>query len=294
MALSVSTFITAPHGIDEIGPVLAALRDQLGPSDRLIVLDGTRSGPTLDPKMLPNEAVFEHVRDAGESAFSLRCHLSAMADRDITILFEDHAVPAPHFMSEVRRLLADDPKITAVMIQGRNDTSSEPWGWANFLIAFAGCVHPAIEKPTTLIATSAAIRTTALTKFTRTLGAWETQFMPKLGHDLDRLAYSNEVWIDHVEHSSMNQSMIGNYHNQRAISAIRVANGHRRGKLAVRAFKDLGIRRPGQIGRMLASRDEYRHFLKNRWRIVLICWAATVGAIVGAWFGAGSSMREMH
>jgi hypothetical protein len=85
-----------------------------------------------------------------------------------------------------------------------------------------------------------------------------------------------------------------NFHNQRAIAAMRVARGHAPGKLTVRAVKDLGLRRPGAIARSLAGRAEHRHAAENRWRIRLICWAATAGAIAGAWCGAGASMRKMH
>ena len=295
MMLSVTVVVTAPHGTGEMGPLLTVLRDELGPGDRLIVLDGRDDGPPLDPATVPKVDVFEQVWGAGESAIHMRCRLRTLADRDITILFEDHAVPGPRFVSEVRRLLAADPTLVGFKILGRNDMSSEPWGWANFLIAFAGCIHPVTEMPpATLLSTSAALRTMALASAPQTLGAWETQFMPGLNREPRLLAFSNDVWIYHVEHSSMKLALQRHFHNQRAIAAVRVANGHRRGKLSVRAFKDLGLRRPRQIRLALAGRDEYRHFVANRWKIVVICWAATVGAIVGAWFGANNSMRKMH
>ncbi len=90
------------------------------------------------------------------------------------------------------------------------------------------------------------------------------------------------------------QALVGNFHNQRALAAVRVANGHRRGKLAVRAFKDLGLRRHRQIALALAGREEYRHVAANRGKLIAIGWAAACGAIVGAYFGAGASMQSMH
>jgi hypothetical protein len=224
----------------------------------------------------------------------MRRGLSAMSDRDITVLLEDHAIPGPRFMAEVRRLFAAKPEIVAIKVLGRNDTSADPWSWANFLMAFADCLHPAGDAPAALLSTSAAVRTSALASIPQTLGAWETQVMPGFNRDPKRLAYSNDVWIDHIEFSSMKLATIGNFHNQRSIAALRVVHGHRRGKLAVRAFKDLALRGPHRIARALAGRDEYRHVAANHWSIVLICWAATLGAIVGAWFGPGTSMQKMH
>lgn len=292
-ALSVDVFVTAPRGAAEMDPLLAALRGQLGASDRLVILDGTVSGTSLDGSALPGVGRLEHLRDAGESAFHLRCHVIERAQRDIVVLFEEHAVPSPRFMSEVRRLFAD-PAVAAVKLLGRNDTSSDPWSWASFLNAFADCLHPSNGAPKAMLSTSAAVRKAALGSPPSSLGAWETQIMPGFNREPGALAYSNDVWVDHVEHCDMKHALVGNFCNQRSMAALRVASGHRRGKLAVRAFKDLALRRPGQIARALAGRDECRHFAANRWRLVLICWASALGAIVGAWFGAGDAMRKMH
>jgi hypothetical protein len=294
MALSVTVFVTAPRGTGEMGRLLEALAGQLGAPDRLVVLDGTENGPPPDLAPLAKLGKFEHVQGAGESAMHMRAAIGTMTDRDVTIVFEDHAIPSPRFVSEVRRLLAADPEILAIKILGRNETSNDGWGWTNFLLAFADCLHPAIGMPAALLSTSVALRTSALAGAPRTLGAWETQLMPALNRDPRRLAYSNEVWIDHREASNPGLALICNFHNQRAVAAARVAHGHRRGKLAVRAFKDLGLRRPRQIARALAGRDEYRHVRANWWKLVSVCWAAALGAIAGAWLGAGASMRKMH
>lgn len=294
MSLSVNLFITAPRGTGAMGHCLAALRGQLGAVDRLVVLDGTDDGPPPDAAVLSEVGKFEHVHRAGESAIHMRRLLGEMADRDITVLLEDHAIPGPHFFSELRRQFAADPAVVAVKILGRNDSSNDSWGWTNFLMAFAECLHPAAAFPATLLSTSAAVRTAAIASAPRTLGAWETQTIPGFNRVPGRLAYSNDVWIDHWDPSSLRHAVAGNFHNQRAIAALRVAHGHRRGKLAVRAFKDLGLRRAGQIARSLAGRDEHRHVAANRGKLALVCWAAALGAITGAWFGAGASMRKLH
>jgi hypothetical protein len=292
--LSVGVFVTAPHGIKDIGRLLSALHSQFGPNDRLVILDGTDGKAGLDASTLADAGTVEHVRGAGESAFHMRCLLSVMADRDITVLFEDHAIPGPRFISEVRRLLAADPEVFAVKVLGRNDTSIGPWSWANFLMTFCECLHPAEAMPEAMLSTSAAVRTAALSSAPRTFGAWETRIMPGFNRERRALAYSNDVWIDHVDHCDMKLAVIGNFYNQRAIAALRIAQGHRRGKHTVRAIKDLALRRPSQIARALAGRDEYRYFTANRWKVILICWASALGAIAGTWFGAGASMRKMH
>jgi hypothetical protein len=92
----------------------------------------------------------------------------------------------------------------------------------------------------------------------------------------------------------LRHEVFGNFYNQRSMAALRVANGHRRGKLAVRAFKDLALRRPRQIAHAVAGRAEHRTLAANRWKVALVCWASAAGAIIGAWFGAGGSMRKMH
>ncbi len=289
----VDVFVTAPRGTADMGRLLAALRGQVGAADRLVVLDGTVSGASLDESALPGVGLIEHLRGAGESAFHLRCHVPDMAQRDIVVVFEEHAVPGPRFMLEVRRLFAD-PAVVAIKLLGRNDTSTDPWSWANFFNAFADCLHPSEGVPKAMLSTSVAVRKTALNSAPGSLGGWETRTMPGYNRQPRTLAYSNEVWIDHVDHCSMKLALFGNFYNQRSMAALRVASGHRRGKLSVRAFKDLAIRRPRQIADAVAGRAEYREFAANRWRVALICWASALGAIVGAWFGAGTAMRKMH
>jgi hypothetical protein len=291
---SIGVFVTAPHGIGGMSPLLSALHNQLGPSDRLVVLDGTTAGAELDPEALPKAGRIEHIRNAGESAFHLRREISAMADTDVVVLFEEHAVPGPRFIVTVRNLFATNSSLAAIKLLGRNDTSADPWSWANFLIAFAECVHPANAMPTSMLGTSAVVRASALPKGRMALGAWETVILPSLNRDPNRLAYSNDVYIDHFDPCGPREALVGNFHNQRAIAAIRVAQGHRRGKLAVRAFKDLGLRRHWQIARALADREERRHVSANRGKLIAIGWASALGAIVGAYFGAGKSMQSMH
>jgi hypothetical protein len=273
--------------------LLAALRGQLGPTDRIIILDGTHGPPPNSAAAVGGGAV-EHVRAAGESAFHLRSLVSAMADREITVLFEEHAIPGPRFVADVRRRFAEDSDLVAFKILGRNDTSTDPWSWANFFMAFSDCLHPAREMPKAMLSTSAALRTAALRSTSPTLGAWETQVMPGFNREPHKVAYSNDVWIDHIDPCNMKVALVGNFRNQRSLAALRVAQGHRRGKLSVRAFKDLAVRRPGQIGQALVGRDEYRHFVANRWKVTLVCWASACGAVVGAWFGPGAAMRKMH
>ena len=291
---TIGVFVTAPHGIGGMRPLMAALRDQLGPSDRLVILDGTSSGAELDSKTLPKAGRIEIIRNAGESAMHMRCEIGTMVDTDVIVLLEDHAVPGPRFFATVRDLFATNPSLAAIKLLGRNDTSVNRWGWANFLVAFADCMHPSDAMPKSLLSTSAALRASALPAGRFELGAWETVVFPALNRDPDRLAYSNDVYIDHFESCGAKESLLGNFHNQRSIAAVRVAQGHRRGKLAARAFKDLGLRRHRQIARALEDRDERRHVAANRGKLIAIGWAAAFGAIVGAYFGAGKSMQSMH
>ncbi|HZO45879.1 MAG TPA: hypothetical protein VFB68_08295 [Xanthobacteraceae bacterium] len=291
---SIDVFVTAPSGADDIERVLSALRGQLGPRDRLVILDGKKPAVLLDAAALPGAGNVEHIRGAGDSGFALRSRVSGMVERDIAVVLEDHAIPGPCFIGEVRRRFAADSSVVAFKVLGRNVTSTSPWGWANFFIAFADCLHPADAPPKGMLSTSAAVRRTALRSVPQTLGAWETQVMPGLNVEPAALAYSNDVWVDHVDPCDMKQALLHNFHNQRSIAAMRIAHGQRRVKHTARAFKDLALRRPGQIARALAGRDEYRHFAANRWKVVAICCASALGAIVGAWFGAGSAMRKMH
>lgn len=293
-APSIAVFITAPRGTGEMGPLLAVLREQLTPADRLIVLDGTETGPEVSSEALPHGVPYQHIRRGGGSAFHLRREIGQIADGDVVALFEEHTIPGPGFFAAARELFAADPALAAIKILGRNDTSSDAWSWANFLLAFAECIHPADACPPSMIGTSAVIRRSALPAGRYELGAWETAIIPGLNRDPGRLTYSNDVYIDHYDPCDARQALLGNFYNQRAIASVRVANGHRRTKLAVRAFKDLGLRRHRQIARALANREEYRHVAANRGKLIAIGWAATLGAIVGAYFGGGTSMRKMH
>jgi len=217
-----------------------------------------------------------------------------MSDRDITVLLEDHALPSPRFVHEVRRLFGENPNLAAIKVLGRNQSSTSGWGWPNFLMAFAECVPPVSSMPRSMLATSAVLRTAVLPKTIGTPGSWETEFIPNLNRQPERLSYSNDIWIDHVEHCSPWDSLRGNFYNQRAVSAARVAVGHPRGKLATRAIKDLGFRRRREIARLLANRPEYQHLHENRGKLFLIGWAAVLGALVGAYFGPGRARELMH
>lgn len=294
LAPSVCVIVTAPHGPGEIGRMLEALRSQLGAGDHLIVLDGASAGEPATRFDIAASMAVDHVRRPGASAFHLRAEMPALADRDIAVLFEDHAIPGPRFIGEVRRLFAAKPELAAIKVLGRNDTSTDGWSWANFLMAFAEGLSPRAAMPPTLLATSAVVRRSVLPNGPLPLGAWETSFLPALNRSAARLAYSNEVHIDHVDFCDMAVALCGNFNNQRALAAFRVAGGHRRGKLAIRALKDLGFRRHRQIAQALAGRAELRHAVDNRGKLMLVGWAAALGAIVGAYFGRGKALEAMH
>ena len=293
-ALTVAVFITAPHGTHDIEPVIAALREQLLPGDRLTVLDGGASKGSLDVSGLASVVEVKHVHRPGVSAFHLRAEIGSMSERDITVVLEEHAPPSPRFMCEVRRLFGENANLAAIKVLGCNLSSTDGWGWPNFLMAFAECVSPVSTMPPSMLATSAVLRTSVLPKTIGAPGSWETEFIPRLNRQPERLSYSNDVWVNHIEHCGPWESLRGHFNNQRAISAARVASGHRRGKLAARAIKDLGFRRHGEIARALANRPEYNHFLENRGKLILIGWTAVLGALTGAYLGPGRARELMH
>jgi hypothetical protein len=274
--------------------LLAALREQLLPSDRVTVLDGGASKGWLDVSGFAAGVQVEHVHRPGASSFRLRAEIGSMSDRDITVVLEEHGPPSPRFVREARRLFGESPNLAAIKVLGRNQSSTRGWGWPNFLMGFAECVPPVGSMPPSMLATSAVLRTAVLPKTIGAPGSWETEIIPNLNRQPERLSYSNDIWIDHVEHCGPWESLRGNFNNQRAVSAARVAAGHRRGKLATRAIKDLGFRRRRQIARALASRPEYRHYQENRGKLFLIGWAAVLGALIGAYFGPGRAPELMH
>jgi hypothetical protein len=274
--------------------ILGAIGPQLGPEDHLVVLDGSRADNPATLSGVPAQARCDHVRRPGASAFHLRTEIPVFADRDIAVLFEDHAVPGPRFFGEARRLFASDAELVAIKVLGRNDTSTSRWSWANFLIAFAETLHPAETMPPTLLSTSAVVRRSVLPKGPLPFGAWETELLPSFNRPGRRLAWSNDVYIDHIDPCDMRAAITGNFNNQRALAAIRVANGHRRGKLTARAIKDLGLRRHREIARALAGREEFRYSVENRGKLILIGWASAFGAIIGAYFGLGGALDDMH
>jgi hypothetical protein len=293
-ALTVGVFVTAPHGTHDIGPVLATLREQLLPGDHLTVLDGGACKGSLDVSGLASDVEVKHVHRPGTSAFHLRAEIGSMSKRDITVVLEEHAPPSPRFMSEVRRLFGENANVTAIKVLGCNLSSTGGWGWPNFLMAFAECVSPVSAMPPSMLATSAVLRTSVLPKTIGAPGSWETEFIPSLNRQPERLSYSNDVWVNHIEHCGPWASLRGHFNNQRAISAARVASGHRRGKLATRAIKDLGFRRYREIARALANRTEYHHYQENRGKLVMIGWAAVLGALAGAYLGPGRARELMH
>src|SRR5262245_16911471 len=232
-ALTVGVFVTAPHGTRDMAPLVAALREQLVAGDRFTVLDGGASKGSLDISGFAAGVQVEHVHRPGVSAFHFRAEIGALSDRDITVLLEEHVEPGPRFVPEARRLLGENPNLVAIKVLGRNQSSTLGWGWPNFLMTFAECVPPVHSMPPSMLATSAIVRTAVLPKTIGAPGNWETELIPNLNRQSERLSYCNDVWVDHVEHCGAWDSLIGNFINQRAVSAARVAAGHRRGKLAV-------------------------------------------------------------
>ena len=291
---SVCVIVTAPHGLGDMDRILGALGPQWRGGDHLVVLDGARTHDPVGLSDIPGGLRADHVRRPGASAFHLRAQVPAFADCDIAVLFEDHAIPGPRFIDEARRLFAADAELVAIKVLGRNDTSTSGWSWANFLMAFADGLHPAEAMPPTLLSTSAVIRRSVLPNGPLPLGAWETTLLPSLNLGEAGLTSSNYVYIDHIDPCDMRAALAGNFNNQRALAAIRVANGHRRGKLTARAIKDLGIRRHREIARALAGREEFRHAVENRYKLMLIGWASAFGAIIGAYFGLGGALDDMH
>ena len=197
-------------------------------------------------------------------------------------------------MCEVRRLFGENENLAAIKVLGCNLSSTGGWGWPNFLMAFAECVSPVSSMPPSMLATSAVVRTSVLPKTIGAPGSWETEVIPNLNRQPERLSYSNDIWVNHIEHCTPWESLRGHFNNQRAVSAARVASGHRRGKLAARAIKDLGFRRRREIARALANRTEYHHYKENRGKLVIIGWAAVLGALAGAYMGPGRARELMH
>jgi hypothetical protein len=292
--LAVAVFVVAPQGTRDIGRLFAALRPQLLGGDRLTVLDGSASRSPLDVSGFADHVHVDLAHRPGASAFHLRAEVGSLSDRDITVILEDHGPPGPLFIREARRLLGANPDLAAIKVLGRNQSSTSGWGWPNFLMTFAEAMPPLTTMPPEMLATSAVLRTAVLPKTGAKPGSFETDLIPNLNRQPERLSYSNDVWIDHVEHCGAWESLVANFLNQRAVAATRVAAGHRRGKLAVRAIKDLGFRRRRAIARALVNRPEYRHFQENRGKLFLIGWAAVLGALAGAYLGRGRSLELMH
>jgi hypothetical protein len=143
---TIGVFLTAPHGIGEMAPLMATLRDQLGSSDRLVVLDGTPAGAALDAEVLPKAERIEHIRDAGETAFHLRREIGAMADTDIVVLFEEHAILGPRFIDVVRSMFATNSSLAAIKVLGRNDASG-----GSVQPLFAAVRHSLARRPWRMI-----------------------------------------------------------------------------------------------------------------------------------------------
>ncbi len=133
--------IVSGEGWSKASTGLETLAPQLGRRLFLTLLCGEE-----DTRLLPDYPGTEVLTFPGESVFQLRARLPTILRESVWVsVLEDHVVPMEGWLAAVQRTIAEaSPDTMAFTGVVANETSTSPWGWANFPLQF--CLPLASER----------------------------------------------------------------------------------------------------------------------------------------------------
>jgi hypothetical protein len=284
---AISFIVATETGAAACGRVLDVLRMVRTPHDEVIVLtraDQVAELPCRDDDWLRVVG----VKDA--SVFALRARLPALAEGDWIVLLEEHSWITAAAIGAIRALIGARPDADLIAVLAKNLTSTSPWGWANFLHTFALVWAPLEGTPPFSLAPVAVVRRAALGTEALPEGGWELDVIPRLFAG-GRVAFSNDIYIDHVRALGASECLALNFHNARACSGLRRKLGHPIRAVLHEAWHVVA-QRPRQLRRALAPRaHELPHGMARRMQAVGV--AHMLGCLAGTLLGPGRSAHAI-
>jgi GT2 family glycosyltransferase len=190
------------NSVSVLTPTLAALRDQLGPGDELVVVDNASQDRTVAAvrSLAPAARVISHPHNAGFAAAANAGARAASAD--LLLFLNPDAVPAPGFVEAIRAPRGDWTAWMGLVRAG--DTINTSGGVIHFTgIAWAGQAAPAGPREVAFL--SGACLAVPRATFLAAGGFAEPYFMYQEDVDLSlrlrlaggRLGIEPEAVVDH-------------------------------------------------------------------------------------------------
>jgi hypothetical protein len=219
MASSIAFVVITETAARDCNAVLEVCKQAKKPTDEVIIL--TRSDRVSEIQQV-DRSWFRVIGFPNASIFSLRAQIPTVSQNDWLIVLEEHSLVTKATLEAIRSTIENQPNIDLIVFLGKNLTSVSPWGWANFLHTFALIWAPIDEPPAFSPVSSAVVRRAALrTDAALKEGEWEHLTVARTFAS-DRVAYSNEIYIDHVRHFTAISCIFSNFHMERGRKAIRI------------------------------------------------------------------------
>jgi hypothetical protein len=285
---TVSFVVTSIGGYRQVAAQLALLHSARRPGSEIVLLAGADC--SADAQALAGLEV-RCAAFPGASIFDLRTHIPAICRTDWVCVVEDHATLGRGAVDALYGLIERRPEIDAIVVLAKNLTSASRWAWANFLYTFSCAWAPMAEMPRKLFATNVAVRRARLGTGARLgEGDWELRLIPAI-YAQGNVAYSNEIFVDHIKHVGLRGAMAINFHNARACAAL-FGRSRKSMRGALREGLDAVLNQQRDVRAEIAHRKRELP-TSMTWRLHVIGLAHFLGAVLGARFGAGDSVGRL-
>jgi hypothetical protein len=288
LAGSISFVVITENNVRDCDAILEVLSLGKHPIDDVIVLTRSDRVSEINTADRPWCRVIG-ISDA--SIYSLRAVIPTISQNDWLVVLEEHSLVTIATLDAIRSTIQNQSDIDLIVFLGKNLTSVSPWGWANFLHTFALIWAPIDEPPPFSPVTSVIVRRAALqTDCAFREGEWELRTIPQI-FARGRIAYSNDICVDHIRRLTIISCFLINYHNARAGAGIGRGLGRSVRRLLVEGWCTF-YRRPSQLARARAARwSELPPGTLGR--IYMVGLIHLIGTVVGTFFGPGQSVHKI-
>lgn len=284
---SISFVITARRYSNRVDPLLKVVASAKRLDDEIILLvsEDHADAATFRPAWL------RVVAFPNASIYGLRSQIPAVCQREWVVLLEDHVMVEPGAIEEIRRLIREQPDLDLIPFAAKNLTSTEKWDWAIFLFTFALVWAPLARPPPFAIVTSAIVRRSRLGSGAALQdGEWELRVIPGIFRT-GKLAFSDDIFIDHIKPKSAREAMTNIYQNARSGAGLQLDLG-RRSRPVIREGWYTFARRPGELVRALAERKRDVP-AGTRLRLHVLGFAHMIGFVLAVLFGGGRATYDL-
>lgn len=275
--------VCSADGPEKNFPLVRTLVDKLGPQIRILVLCAKAADKDI-------EDFGRHVEFRiypGSSAIDLRGLVpSQVGGCEWVVILEDHISVGTDWLGKLTDTLKHVPAdVTCVIGAAANLTSHEKWSWANFLNVQALHWAPNVIEPVQPLGFNVAYRRELLPGSVLKPGEFEVACVP----ELIKKPYSSAAFpADHVQHRFLPEVLYYHYCNGRVTGAS-IRDYHPGGLRHVfrHAMFNIGLRRR-EVREAIRNHPFFSELPAGTlWRVSVLAFCHSAGAIVGGMFGPG-------